>query len=492
MAAVMYSAFVRHARFSAFACLLLACVLSGCVGRVSTEEIRASYTPESLEPLREELEDTHESYNEMVTALNLARVCQLAGRWRESIRRYEQALTVLEEYERRAVVNIRAMASGAGTILFSRGAQEYFGTGFERSLLHTFNALNYLMLGDFNGAAVEMRRMEKRQEHWLEESQARIEKNLASAGVVSSPDDLPGAYSMRELLRNNAVRNLINNYQDAFSYALSAILLRLAGDVQAADVAMRRAMALDANAANLFSEAWGGGATGGDAAAEPAIAIPLLPPKLRSGEIALDAPPPDVPDTQEVTILAFTGLAPALGVEYVRIWFPAIGYILVDLPAYAGPVPGTEPEVAATRVEKVVFYPLLRTDALAYRTLWDEVRLETASAYSRATVRAGIAAAAYASAASHKDTREFASLIGGLTTVMLDLFATASSGSVRNWETLPNTGYLAMTRIPRGGMVTIGSGERARHVSLPAEARGGIIVITELVGGTMKVNYVTY
>ena len=235
------------------ACILLAGFSCGCASRVPTDEIRASLASGDVQGLGKRLEETHEEYNEMVTALNLARVYQLDGRWADSIRAFSAALDILEEYEARAVINLHALASGAGTLFFSRGAESYFGVGYERSLLHTFNALNYLMLDDITGAAAEIRRMEQRQAFWLEESQARIEKILEEAeNSYDSPEELPQGYSLREIMSDEAVRGLVNNYQDAFSYALGAVLLRLAGDAQAAGVHMRRAMALDDKAALFF------------------------------------------------------------------------------------------------------------------------------------------------------------------------------------------------------------------------------------------------
>lgn len=488
-----------------FLCALAALLFSGCAGRVSSTEIRSSITNGNMAALEAELGETHSSYGEMVTALNLARIRQLEGRWRKAIEAYEEAASLLDEYENRAIVNVRGMLSSAGTATLSRGADSYFGTGYERSLLHTFNALNYVMLGDYAGAAVEMRRMDQRQELWLEESQARIDKALRDGTGGSSPDELPAGYSMRELLRDEAVRNLLNNYQDPFSYALAAILYRVSGDHQAADVSMRRAMALDRNAEQLFTRCWPAGEPGKSATGQQgnaAAKVPPLPASPPRGEQPLDRGSTEALEKQEVTILAFSGLAPSLGVENVRVWFPAVGYVLIDLPAYSRPVQGTIPDAgvpdapgpdgAASTLARFVFYPLLRTDLLAYRTLRDELGAELALAASRAVVRAGIAGGAYAAASSHKDTKDFAPLVGALTTVILDLFATNMSGSVRNWETLPNTGYIAMETVPRGSVITIGQGSAKRLIPLPREARGVIVLVTELSKHHLKVNHAIY
>ena len=478
-------------------CILLPVVISGCASRASTDTIRSGIRADRLDELKIELEETHQSFGEFVTALNLARVYQVDGRWSDSIEAFEEALVLLEDYENRAAINMREILAGAGTIFFSRGAGEYFGVGYERSLLHTFNALNYLMLGDFSGAAVEIRRMDKRQELWLEESQARIEKHLEPARLVDSPDSLPQGYSMRELLRDQEVRDLINNYQDPFSYSLAAILFRLAEDPQASDVSMRRAIELSDNANALFSRVWTAPPPtkkDGEIALSPVV--PPLPP-IFPAEAPEEALPQNesVPGSQELTVIAFSGLAPALRVENIRVWLPPIGYILVDMPAYAAPVRGEAPAIAVYSGREpvdIALYPLLRTDILAYRTLWDEVRMETALSISRAMTRAGISTTAYVAARSHRDTEGFAPLIASLTTVIMDLFASSMSGTVRNWETLPNAGYLAVETVPRGSTVDIRVANGSTSIDLPPDARGVIIMVTELSNSNMKVRYATY
>ncbi|MDR2161860.1 MAG: hypothetical protein LBO77_06975 [Desulfovibrio sp.] len=472
-------------------CSLFAGFSGGCASRVPTDEIRAAILSGEVDDLEKRLEETHEEYSEMVTALNLARVRQMDGRWADSARAFDEALAILEEYESRALVNIRALASGAGTFLLSRGAESYFGAGYERSLLHTFNALNYLMLGDIPGAAAEIRRMEQRQAFWLEESQARIEKILENKEkVYDSPEELPQGYSMREILSDEAVRGLVNNYQDAFSYALGAVLLRLAGDLQAAGVNMRRAMTLDDKAGRFFEQAWPAAAGGASLKRRD---VPPLPGKRPDAVSPAGKRTRKRPDTQEVTIIGFTGLAPSLGVENVRIWVPVVGHILIDLPAYTQrAVPGSTLLASGPARKQIALHPLLRTDLLAYRTLWDSMRAEAGFAVSRAVSRAGIAAGAYLVAKSNSATRDYAEIIGSLTMLFLDLTAQSMSSSVRNWETLPNTGYLAGTRVPRGAEVTIASGGSEQRIILPEEAQGIIILATEMSAANLKVYHVTY
>jgi hypothetical protein len=74
---------------------------------------------------------------------------------------------------------------------------------------------------------------------------------------------------------------------------------------------------------------------------------------------------------------------------------PKIGYILLDMPSYTKAISGQIPQALVSPESPMVFYPLLQTDKLAYRTLQDEVSFELGSAIGRAAFRAGIAGAAY-------------------------------------------------------------------------------------------------
>ena len=64
-----------------------------------------------------------------------------------------------------------------------------------------------------------MRKMEKRQEFWLAESESKIlESRNKRSELVGNPDteSIPTGYSMAKLLQDDEVRNMINNYQDPF------------------------------------------------------------------------------------------------------------------------------------------------------------------------------------------------------------------------------------------------------------------------------------
>jgi hypothetical protein len=473
--------------------MLLLMLLAGCSARVSTEDIRSELSLGHYDELEEKMQTAHEVHEEFVTALNLARLYQLQGRWRESISLYDSALRVLEEYEQRAIVNIREMLGAAGSILVSRGSRGYFGTGYERTLLHTFNSLNYLMLQDFTGAMVEMRKMEQRQERWLAEEGARLQEHLEEAQEeqyvgYDELGSLPENYTMTGILNDPRTRDLANSYQDAFSYGLSAIICRIANDPEYAAISLRRAAMLSADAYSIFSAAWGKGKmTAG-------LWEPVIPPLPSANPPAVNSRLRGSSNDgrQEVSILVFCGLAPALHMERVRVPAPYIGYLMLDLPAFAPPVKIEKPIAESANDRPLNLYALLHTDLLAYSTLRDELRYEIGSAVARAVSRAVVAGSAYALAAVNKDTRSAAALLGFVTTGIMDLLSFETSQNVRNWELLPSVGYLSQGYVQKGSGVRIKTGREEARINLPPEANGVIIMVSHVAKERMRVDYVAY
>ncbi len=457
--------------FCLFFCM--AGVLAGCAGKVSPDDLRNSLYSGEVEPLRDTVKATHTPGEDLDIALNLGRLYQMDGMWKESITAYEEAAAIIEEYESRAIINMRELGGESGVFTLARGAKGYFGAGYERSLLHTFNSLNYLMLRDFEGAAVELRKMEKRQEYWLEESAERIKQAAQRATPLASPENLPVGYSLRGILNDPQLQSTVSGYQDPFSYALSAVVHSLVHDQEFAKVSRERALALNPTTAVLFPDA---------------------PPKTKAKKKtnAQPAPAPGNGDNLELIVLSFTGLAPSLYVERVRTYAPFVGYVVVDLPSYLPPLfPAGDPHISVNGQELMAL-PLFATEALVYRSIWDELTYETAAAVSRALVRAGVSAGAYAVASSHEDTRQWAWAIGALTTMAQDLASMSFDDNVRNWETLPARGYMTLGTVPAGGELAIAFGAISKTIPLPAEGKGVIVLVSHLSNSFMRVDYVSY
>lgn len=480
--------------FPAAFLLLLALCLNACSPALSTDVIRSDLAGGNFSSLEYKMAKVDEERNELVTALNLARIHQLQGNWKESIRAYEKARIIIEDYEQRAIVNMRGILSSIGNVTLARSSGGYFGAGYERSLLHTLNSINYLMLGDFSGAAVEMRRMELRQEMWLEEREYRLRANLENeaarkASMQGSQDydaeHLPPGYTMGSILNDPSMQALISGYQEPFSYSLSSVICRIAGDREYAAVSLRRACMLNRMANEMFCTAWGkdqNPATISEASSKSLGWEPRVPQLPRTSAAS---------STQELTIVVLGGLAPAKKMEQIRIPNSVTGYVLVDLPSYTPVVPAKLPRIEMPG-EDFKLYSLLRTDILAYRELKDELNYEIGAAISRAVSRAVISASGQAIASSKDEKNTVAPLVGLLLTVGMDAYATAGADSIRNWETLPANGYMSMLNVPKGAEITVSFANKTQKIAMPDNSRGMIMVISQVENTNVRVDYVAY
>lgn len=453
--------------------LLVLLLQSGCASRVSTADIRRQLNENNLENLEKDLSSAWKSADDMVTALNLARMYQLLGQWHESIEMYDAGLKILEDYEERAIVNVRGMLGSAGAATVSRGSAGYHGYGYERSLLHTFNGINYIMLGDYSGAAVEMRRMERRQELWLEESEEKLKSHAENMREMHNEygmdnfDPLSGApdgTNLSALLNDPHVRSLANSYQDAFSYSLSAAVNRIAGNADYASVSMRRASKLNGDAERMFKDGWGGRV-----------------PALTLGK------------KQEVLCIVLSGLAPALQMQQTRFPAPYIGYVMIDYPTFYPPWYTTETTpTLQSKKGGIPLYPLLRADFMAYRSLKDDLPYEIGTSVSRAISRSAIAIGVQAAARSHEKTADYAELVGALASFVMDITASLTSVNVRNWEMLPAIGFMGMGYVDKGSDLYFRMGQKEATVTMPDDAKGIIMVVSDFSNSNLRVDYVPY
>ena len=428
--------------------------LTGCTPAVNTQQLQTGVNQkETVAKTIMEMEKDTSAQSEMWHWLNLGRLYQSNREYQKSIGAFEKAEAILGEYEARAEVSMRNVGSGVGSLLFSKGAETYYGKGYERTLMHTLNGLNYAMLGNFEGATVEMRKMEKRQEFWLKESEEKLsEAQTKKSEVRGNPntDQIPAGYSMGEMLQDPDVRAMANNYQDAFSYALSSVISGISNDTQYSEVSQKRALALSPESSIVF------------------------------------APKAKTPDTVDVYVVTFTGQAPVQSIDKIRFPLPSLKYyVVLDLPSLKHPRDDVSyVNIYSPLMGESAAPRLLKTDKMAYKTLKDELPTEIMKSVVRATSKGVVA----------KQASDSGGLLGGLAaSVLMDVTSSVMEKSYRNWELLPNSGYLSKVSVKKGDTVIVKVGGREVGVQIPQETqRGSLILISYLSSQNVEVDHVEF
>ncbi|MCI0589772.1 MAG: hypothetical protein L0323_23400 [Planctomycetes bacterium] len=94
----------------------------------------------------------------MLHSLERGLIAHTGGDFERSLAEFEGALEAIRGFEERPTVSGRSVVEGAESWVWNDTSLPYDGEGFERVLLHTFLALDYLFLGSGEDARVEIRR----------------------------------------------------------------------------------------------------------------------------------------------------------------------------------------------------------------------------------------------------------------------------------------------------------------------------------------------
>lgn len=206
--------------------------------RGNYEEARESINPKDCEGGRDQL----------LFLLERATIKQTMGDFEESNQDFEKAYRVIEDYENRAVVSVRDGLEETKAFLVNETTLPYRGQGFEKILLHAYKALNYLMLGDLEGARVEIRRLDERQKLEREAHEREIlqaeekarEQNLQRAQISDIEKNILKAYGTA---RDRAA-NVKNLYLSTFGSYLSGLVYDISGEYDEALIDYRRVISL--------------------------------------------------------------------------------------------------------------------------------------------------------------------------------------------------------------------------------------------------------
>lgn len=453
--------------------LSFVCALQLNATALNSDTLRSSLSKPQFEQTLATLSADTSDQDEFWYWLDLARLQQAKGDFNGSIASFQKSFEILDEFENRAKVSLRNVGSFLGSALLSKGAESYYGKGYERTLMHTLNALNYVMLGNFEGAAVEMRRMEQRQEFWLSETEEKIkeaaedkEKAEKDGNDVSS---IPSDYSMAAMLEDESVRKLANNYQDPFSYALSSVISDIAFPSEnLGEVSLKRALSLNPDVSKAFVKL---------PASVPAAKIKPKGKKATQLEATQNK-------NMDVTVVVLAGEAPSVKIEKIRFpIFHAAEYTSIDLPAYNPPI--NDISILTISTDKLRLQPprLLQTNTLAYKTLKDELLGELSKAVVRATAKAVIAKQA---------SDNFGAFGGLMASLAMDVGSSMADSGYRNWELLPNSGYLSKFEAAPGETFTITMNDRQESFTLPNDKKGVLVLVSYITNDNIRIDHVAY
>lgn len=142
-----------------FILLISLCFLVGCStyqSKVSGPRnlLKNGQLSEALEQFKK-LADK-DGDDQLVYMLDYAMALQIAGHYKESAQAFQKADRLVDLNDYHSVTNVVGATLGGEEMI------QYKGESYEKFLISTMNALNYVMMGDFDGAMVETRRINEK------------------------------------------------------------------------------------------------------------------------------------------------------------------------------------------------------------------------------------------------------------------------------------------------------------------------------------------
>jgi hypothetical protein len=159
----------------------------------------------------------------LLSLYELGSIYHLAGNPKKSTEFFNTADQVAHDYEGQAVISAGQAARTAGAVLVNDSMLKYMGFGYEKVMSRTINALNYLFLGDMEGARVEVRKAEEYQRLEREKHQKEIQKagERQPKGAEAARMDNPAVQANYGKMFDS-VKNIRNSFENAFTYYLSS------------------------------------------------------------------------------------------------------------------------------------------------------------------------------------------------------------------------------------------------------------------------------
>lgn len=243
---------------------LLALVLSSCASTsfgdifsnynqqmqgVKNAQQRGNFQQALLElPKRSE---SNGSYG--LSLLEKARLEYLASDHSQSQEDFEQVYQQIQQAEQAAKLQLSRGIENAAAIVTNDNAIRYDVPFYEQSMLHSYQALNYLSQQDLSGALVEIRRANLVQTRALQANQKAIydsQEQMARKGFSS--DSLASKYPSM----HTAIGEVKNGFQNAYTFYLSGVLYEAAEQANDAYIDYKKALEIYPHNVTVQQDVW--------------------------------------------------------------------------------------------------------------------------------------------------------------------------------------------------------------------------------------------
>jgi hypothetical protein len=369
--------------------------------------------------------------NRLAYLLEGGMILHTRGHLEASNAEFDEAEGVIRHHEEKAVVSLSEGSAQVGSIFVNEKTLPYRGEPFEKVLVNTFKASNYLFLHDYEGARVEIRRSfarQKENERKHEDEYERAQEEAARRGISSRR--VSRAVDVHYEDQKEIVRSVKNLYEDAFAYYLSSIVYELNREYNDAYIDLKKVQELRPGVPYVENDLLRMAGRSG------------LRDALKENENELGRQPRRWDDKREGNVIVFfgSGMAPRKTQIKISIPIPSVGIVPIAFPKYE-PVPNPVRYAALYDRQGHLHgrtFVLTDLEATAIRNLDDRMNTLALKQVFRSAVKGAMV----------KTAREQGGWAADLVANLYNVFT--EQADLRCWQTLPQNMQVARVFLPAG------------------------------------------
>jgi hypothetical protein len=204
---------------------------------------RQQLTTATPPDFRKALKSERRGNDKILYNLEHGRAAQLFGQTEVSRKDFALAIETIRNNEQRALISAGQIGASLASFATNDNALPYAGEGYERVLLHHYQALNYLLEADLSGAGVEFRWANSEQQealnrHAKELEKAEQEAQKRNVGNATQNSEFQRSYAQLD----EVAGRLKNSFQNAYSFYLSGVVYELQGEENDAYIDYKKAL----------------------------------------------------------------------------------------------------------------------------------------------------------------------------------------------------------------------------------------------------------
>jgi len=369
--------------------------------------------------------------NRLAYLLEGGMILHTRGHLEASNAQFDEAEEVIRHHEEKAVVSLSKGSAQVGSVFVNEKTLPYSGEPFEKVLVNTLKASNYLFLHDYEGARVEIRRSfarQKENERMHQKEYDHVRDEARRRGISSRP--VFRAVDVHYQDQKEIVRRAKNLYEDAFAHYLSAIVYEVNREYNDAYIDLQKVQDLRPGVPYVENDLLRMARRSG------------LSDELKENENKLGRQPRIWDEKREGDVIIFfgSGMAPRKTEIKISIPIPDVGIIPVAFPKYE-PVPNPVRYGALYDREGHLYgrtFVLTDLEAIAIRNLDDRMTTLALKQVFRSAVKGAMVKTAGDQGGWAAD------MVANLYNVFTE------QADLRCWQTLPQNMQVARVFLPSG------------------------------------------